>query len=327
MKLATLRTAATDGELVVVSRDLSRMTRVRDIAPTLQAAIDDWAAVRPALEDRYARLSAGEDPAAEPFDPAQAHSPLPRAFQWCDGSVYRAHAVRMQKWIGKPLPESYSEELWMYQGASDAFLAPTEDIPAKSEDWGIDYEAEIAVVTTRVPYGAAPETAAEHIALLMLCNDVSLRNLIPAELEKGFGFVQAKPASAFAPVAITPDEAGSAWRDWRLHVPVRSYVNGKLFGDPDAGEMEHGFDALIAHAARTRALGAGTIVGAGTIASEDPARGTSCLTERRVVEALEHGAPRTEYLRYGDRVRIEAIAEDGTSLFGAIDQRVAPARD
>jgi fumarylacetoacetate (FAA) hydrolase len=210
----------------------------------------------------------------------------------------------------------------MYQGASDAFLAPTEDIPAASEDWGIDYEGEIAVVTTAVPYGASPAQAGAAIALVMLCNDVSLRNLMGAELSKGFGFVQSKPASAFAPVAVTPDELGNAWRDFRLHLPLRSYVNGKLNGDPDAGEMIHGFDRLIAHVAKTRALSAGSIIGGGTVASDDPQRGTSCLAERRVIEMLNTGEMATPFLQFGDRVRLEVLDGDGQSVFGIIDQIV-----
>ena len=213
----------------------------------------------------------------------------------------------------------------MYQGASDGFLAPTEDIPAASEDWGIDYESEIAVITTRVPYGATPAQAGASIALVMICNDVSLRNLIPAELAKGFGFVQSKPASAFSPVAVTPDELGGAWRDFRLYGRLRSYVNGTLFGDPDPGAMVHGFDRIVAHAAKTRALSAGSIIGGGTVANDDPARGTSCITERRVLETFSGGKPITPFLRFGDRVRIEMFGEDGVSLFGAIDQKVAPA--
>jgi fumarylacetoacetate (FAA) hydrolase len=325
VKLATLRSSKPDGELVLVSRDLTRMTRVRDIAPTLQAALDEWSRVRPLLETRYRNLVAGTDVAPEPFDPTAALSPLPRAFQWCDGSVYEAHMQRMAKWIGKPVEPHFHQEPWMYQGASDGFLAPTEDIPAASEDWGIDYESEIAVVTTRVPYGATPAQAGASIALVMICNDVSLRNLIPAELAKGFGFVQSKPASAFSPVAVTPDELGGAWRDFRLYGRLRSYVNGTLFGDPDPGAMVHGFDRIVAHAAKTRALSAGSIIGGGTVANDDPARGTSCITERRVLETFSGGKPITPFLRFGDRVRIEMFGEDGLSLFGAIDQKVAPA--
>jgi fumarylacetoacetate (FAA) hydrolase len=321
MKLATLRTARPDGELVVVSRDLARMAHAADIAPTLQAALDDWATARPRLAERSAALMAGAA-ASEPFDQAQAHSPLPRAYQWCDGSVYIAHTERMSKWIKKEVDPRYTQEPWMYQGASDGFLAPTDDIPAMSEDWGIDYEGEIAVITDAVPYGVPPEKAGMHVALVMLANDVSLRNLMPAELSKGFGFVQTKPASAFSPVCATPDELGAAWRDNRLHLPLKSRVNGRQLGDPDAGAMVHGFDRLIAHTAKTRALAPGSIIGSGTVASRDPARGVSCLQEQRVIEALEFGEAKTPFLRFGDKVRIEMFDATGQSVFGAIDQTV-----
>ena len=321
MKLATLRSSRPDGELVLVSRDLTRMSRVGDIAPTLQAALDDWARLRPQLDARYRDLIAGKAAAAEPFHPDKVSSPLPRAYQWCDGSVYEAHNNRMAQWIKKPIDPQYYIEPAMYQGASDVLLAPTDDIPAASEEWGIDFEGEVAVVTDPVPYGTKPAEAGAHIALVMLCNDVSLRNLIPGELARGFGFVQSKPSSAFSPVAVTPDEL-SGWRDWRLHGRLRCSLNGTLFGDPDAGAMVHGFDRIIAHAARTRALSAGSIVGGGTVANEDPARGTSCITERRVIETLAHGDARTPYLRYGDKIRIEMLDADGHSIFGAIEQRV-----
>jgi len=322
MKLATLRGRGPDGELVVVSRDLTRMARVGDIAPTLQAALDDWRQVKPLLAIRYHALIEGKESGAELFDPTGAHSPLPRAYQWCDGSVFPAHNERMAKWINKPIDPRYYEEPWMYQGASDAFLTPTDPIPGVSEDWGIDYEAEIAVVTDAVPYGVTEQAAGAHIALVMLANDVSLRNLIPAELSKGFGFVQSKPASAFSPVAVTPDELGSAWRDWRLHLRLRSFVNGILFGDPDAGEMIHGFDKLISYVAKTRSLAPGSIIGSGTVANSDPARGTSCIAERRVVETLEHGSPKTPFLRFGDHVKLEMFDLNGQSIFGAIEQGV-----
>jgi fumarylacetoacetate (FAA) hydrolase len=322
MKLATLRGCGLDGELVVVSRDLTRMARVGDIAPTLQAALDDWGQVKPLLAIRYHALIEGKESRAEHFDPMRAHSPLPRAYQWCDGSVFPAHNERMAKWINKPIDPRYYEEPWMYQGASDAFLTPTDPIPGVSEDWGIDYEAEVAVVTDAVPYGVTEQAAGAHIALVMLANDVSLRNLIPAELSKGFGFVQSKPASAFSPVAVTPDELGSAWRDWRLHLRLRSFVNGVLFGDPDAGEMIHGFDKLISYVAKTRSLAPGSIIGSGTVANSDPARGTSCIAERRVVETLEHGSPKTPFLRFGDHIKLEMLDRNGESIFGAIEQEV-----
>jgi fumarylacetoacetate (FAA) hydrolase len=323
MKLATLKNGKPDGELVIVSRDLARMARAADIAPTLQAALDDWSEIRPRLEERSRELNAGGK--SEPFDSKRALSPLPRAYQWCDGSVYEAHMVRMAKWIGKPVDPRFFEEPWMYQGASDGFLAPTDDIPAATEEWGIDYEGEIAVVTTAVPYGATPAKAAGCIALAMLCNDVSLRNIIPPELSKGFGFVQSKPASAFSPVAVTLDELGGAWRESRLHGALHSWVNGVRFGDPDAGAMVHGFDKLIAHTARTRSLSPGTIIGSGTVANNDAARGTSCIAERRVMEILKDGAVTTPFLRHGDRVKLEMLDAGGNSIFGAIEQRVSVA--
>ena len=322
MKLATLKSSKPDGELVVVSSDLKRMARVADVAPTLQTALDDWARLKPRLEERYQRLQSGQEPKAESFDPARVLSPLPRAYQWIDGSVYAGHNERMSKWRNRPLDPRWYQEPWMYQGASDGFLAPTEDIPGVSEEWGIDYEGEVAIVTDFVPYGCKAEDAAKHIVLVMLCNDVSLRNLMEAELSKGFGFVQTKPASAFSPVAVTPDELGAAWRDAAVHLPLHSYVNGKKFGEPDAGEMAHNFARLIAHAAKTRSLAAGTIIGSGTVASKDVKRGVSCLAEQRVNEALEHGSPKTPYLRFGDRIKIEMLDASGQSIFGAIEQTV-----
>ena len=321
MKLATLKSDKPDGELVVVTRDLGRMARVGDIAPNLQAALDDWARARPRLEERFRQLDSGEQP-GEPFDRARAHSPLPRAYQWLDGSVYAGHNERMARWRNIPLNPHYYTEPWMYQGCSDGFLAPTEDIPGASEDWGIDYEGEIAVVTDFVPYGCKTEDAGHHIALVMLANDVSLRELIGDELSKGFGFVQSKPASAFSPVAATPDELGAAWRDSALHRPLLSFINGVKFGDPDAGGMTHNFARLISHAAKTRSLAVGTIVGSGTVAGKDTDRGVSCLAEQRVIEALEHGKAKTPYLRFGDKVRIEMLDERGNSIFGAIEQTV-----
>ena len=319
MKLATLRTQHPDGELVLVSRDLSRMVRAADIAPTLQHALDDWDALRPALEER---ARAAEQPGAEAFAQRQAHSPLPRAYQWVDGSTYQAHNDRMSQWIGRPLDPRFGKEPFMYQGASDHFIPPTGDIAGFSEEWGIDYEGEIAIVTGPVPLGTTAAQAGSLIRLVLLCNDISLRNLIPPELSKNFGFVQSKATSSFAPVAVTPDELGTAWRDCRLHGRLVSIVNGDCFGDPEAGLMLHGFDELIAHVAKTRSLAAGSIIGGGTVADPDPARGTSCITERRVVELLRDGVAKTPYLRRGDRVRLEMLDEAGQSFFGAIDQQV-----
>jgi len=322
MKLATLRNGRRDGELVVVSRDLTRMARVAGIAPTLQAALDDWSRTRPLLQARYERLTAGDEP-GEPFDQRAALSPLPRAYQWADGGVYLAHQQRMRP---EGVPAWFASETSMYQGGSDGFLAPTDDIVHADTAWGIDYEAEVAVITDDVPYGTPEADAGRFIALLMLVNDVSLRNLIPAELGKGFGFFHSKPATAFAPVAVTPDELGAAWTNWRVHGRVRSTINGELWGEPDAGEMSFGFEHLIAYCAKTRSLAAGTIIGAGTIANADVARGFSCIAERRSVEASQSGAATTPYLAFGDRVHIEMLNEQGESIFGAIDQRVAELR-
>jgi fumarylacetoacetate (FAA) hydrolase len=321
MKLASLKSDL-DGELVVVSRDLKKMRRVPEIAPTLQAAFDDWAAVKSCLEQAYRRLMAGEEP-AEDFSEGEAHSPLPRAYQWLDSGVYRAHFERMRR--GQPIPDWLETEPSLYQGGSDGFLTPTGDVRAVSEDWGIDFEGEVAVITDGVPYGTKAADAEKHIQLVMLCNDVSNRILQGHELQRAFGFIHGKPASAFSPVAVTPDELGDAWRDNRLHLPLRCHVNGELFGDPGAGDMMHGFNAIIAYAARTRALLSGSIIGGGTVANADPKRGHATIAEKRSVEELASGAPKTPFLRFGDRVRIEMLDRDGRSIFGAIDQKVVRA--
>jgi fumarylacetoacetate (FAA) hydrolase len=320
VKLASLRAASPDGELVVVSRDLRRMWRAGTVAPTLQAALDDWPATLPALQERYRRLESGAEPHAEPFDEARALAPLPRAYQWLDGRSYTAHRQRITR--GTPIPESFFSHASLYQRASDGFLAPTQDIPAAAEEWEIDFEGEVAVITDAVPCGTAAADAARRIQLVTLANDVSLRALQREEAARGFGLVQGKAPSAFAPVAVTPDELGEAWRGCRVHLPLRCTVNGALVGTPDAGAMVHGFDALIAYAARTRALAAGSIIGGGTVSSPDPACGHACIVERRAVEEMTHGAATTPYLRFGDRVRIEMLDADGRSIFGAIDQRV-----
>ena len=322
MKLATLKSSSPDGELVVVSRDLKRMTSAADIAPSLRQAFDDWARNRPLLEERYRRLMGGLHNAL-PFDEARCHSPLPRSFQWLDGTAYESHRYRMTK--GRPAPEWFLKEPAVYQGRSDGFLAPTQDVPIGSEDWGIDFEGEVAVVTSYVPYGASPAVAATKIELVMLVNDVSLRNLQAVELQKSFGFTRSKPASVFSPVCVTPDELGSHWRDNRLHLPVRCSINGKLFGDPDAGEAVHGLDKMVSYCALTQALSAGTIVGGGTVSNHDPKRGYATIAEARSVEEAADGAPKTPFLKYGDRVRIEVLDERGQSIFGAIDHKMAPA--
>ncbi|WP_070887008.1 fumarylacetoacetate hydrolase family protein [Pseudomonas sp. D1-3] len=322
MKLASLNHGR-DGALLVVSRDLSRAVRVAQIAPTLQAALDDWASRRPQLEAVYQRLNDGLEAEAFDFDQGVCHSPLPRAYHWADGSAYVNHVELVRKARGAEMPESFWHEPLMYQGGSDSFIAPQAPIRLGDEAWGIDLEAELAVITDDVPMGATPAQAAGHIQLLMLVNDVSLRNLVPGELAKGFGFYQSKPSSSFSPVAVTPDELGDSWRDGRVHRPLVSHINGALFGQPDAGtDMTFDFPTLVAHAARTRPLGSGTIIGSGTVSNYDRSAGSSCLAERRMLEVIECGEAKTPFLKFGDRVRIEMFDGAGASIFGAIDQVV-----
>jgi fumarylacetoacetate (FAA) hydrolase len=319
MKLASTRSPSLDGELVVVSRDLRKMCRVGAIAATLQVALDDWLQVRPRLEECFLRLEAGKETRAEPFEEARVCSPLPRAYQWLDGRAYPAHRERISG--GAPIPEWFFREAGLLQRASDYFLAPQQDIAVLSEDWEIDFEGEVVVVTNYVPYGIAASEAMQHIQLVMLANDVSLRALQREEATRAFGMIHGKPAGSFSPVAVTPDELGDAWHHSRLHLPLRCSVNGALIGQPDAGAMVYGFDAQIAYAARSRSLGAGTIVGAGTASNTDPTRGHACIIERRAVEEMQ-GAAKTAYLRFGDRVRIEMHDPAGRSIFGAIDQKI-----
>jgi fumarylacetoacetate (FAA) hydrolase len=334
MKLATLKAGGRDGTLVVVSRDLVTCQAVPDIARTLQAALDDWDRAAPRLREVYEQLNAGTAPEADSFIEAECASPLPRAFQWADGSAYLNHVELVRKARGAQVPPSFYLDPLMYQGGSDAFVGPCDPIAVLSEDWGVDLEAEVAVVTGDVPMGATVEQAAGAIRLVMLVNDVSLRNLIPKELEKGFGFFQSKPASAFSPVAVTPDELGAAWADSRLHLPLLVTLNGQPFGRPDAGEdMSFSFAQLVAHAARTRELGAGSIIGSGTVSNKQGSLhgssianggvGYCCLAELRMYETIEQGAPQTPFLRFGDTVRIEMLDAAGASIFGAIDQEVA----
>lgn len=329
MKLASLRAGGRDGTLVVVSRDLSRAIRVPGIAPTLQAALDDWAACHAELASVYRLLNDGHLAAsagahAFAFDPRAAAAPLPRAYQFADGSAYLWHVELVRRARGAEMPPSFFDDPLMYQGLSDGMLGPHDDIVVADESHGVDFEAELAVITDDVPMGISAADAGRHVKLVTLMNDVSLRNLVAPEMAKGFGFFHAKPASAFAPVAATPDELGAAWRDARLHLPIVTEFNGTRFGAPEAGEdMQFGFDRLIAHAARTRRLGAGTIIGSGTVSNRDPARGSSCIAERRTLEQLAEGGPRTPFMRFGDRVRIEMHDAQGRSMFGAIDQRVA----
>ena len=333
MKLATLANGTRDGRLVVVSRDLTFATDAGSIAKTLQEALDDWTHLAPRLATLAISLEAGSVP-RERFREHEALSPLPRAFQWIDGSAYLSHVELVRKARGAAMPPEFFTDPLLYQGGSDAFLAPRAPIRMPDESFGIDFEGEVAVIVKDVPMGADRTEAAASIVLVVLVNDVSLRNLIPAELAKGFGFFQSKPSSAFSPVAVTPDELGIAWDGGRLHLPLLVSRNGELFGRPDAGAgMHFDFPALIAHAARTRPLGAGTIIGSGTVSNKEadgsPARpinaggvGYSCLAEARMVEAMTGGAPATEFLRFGDTVRIEMKNAGGQSVFGAIEQTV-----
>ena len=326
MKLATLRDGTRDGRLVVVSRDLSLAVPVPTIAPTLQAALDEWSRTEQRLRAVSLRMEAGAADGAIPFDPAQAMAPLPRAYHWVDGSAYVNHVELVRRARNADMPPSFWTDPLVYQGGSDDLLGPMDDVPVASEDYGIDLEAEVAVVTDDVPMLTSAEDAASHVKLLLLVNDWSLRNLIPAELAKGFGFYQSKPATAFSPVAVTPDELGDAWRNSRVHLPLVSHINGQLFGQPDAGvDMTFDFAELIAHVTKTRRLGAGAIVGSGTVSNYDRSRGSSCLAERRALEQIEHGKPLTTFLMFGDRVRIEMFGQDGASIFGAIDQKVVQA--
>jgi len=335
MKLASLAEGR-DGRLVVVSRDLARMTPAESVAPTLQAALDDWVAAAPKLQALCDKLNAGEIE-GEPFDEAACHSPLPRAYQWADGSAYINHVELVRKARDADVPESFYSDPLMYQGGSDAFLKPTGDIPLGDPKWGCDMEGEIAVITDDVPVGVTEKDALSHIKLVALCNDVSLRGLIPAELAKGFGFFQSKPPSAFSPVAVTPDELGEAWRDGLLHRPLRVDYNGEPFGRAEAGvDATFSLARLVAHAAKTRPLCAGTIVGSGTVSNKgadggpgkpvsEGGLGYSCIAEIRMIETIADGEARTPFMKPGDRVRIEMLDDEGRSIFGAIDQRVAAA--
>ena len=325
MKLATYQDGSRDGQLVVVSRDLSTAHYASGIATRLQQVLDDWNFLSPQLEDLYLTLNHGKARHAFAFEPRQCMAPLPRAFQWADGSAFINHVELVRQARGAEVPESFYGDPLMYQGGSDDFLGPTDDIVVPDEAFGIDFEAELAVVTGDVPMGSGADAALEGIRLLMLANDVSLRNLIPDELAKGFGFFQSKPATAFSPVAVTPDELGGAWRGGRVHLNLESVWNGRRVGLCDAGqEMTFHFGQLIAHICKTRNVRAGSIVGSGTVSNKDWSRGYSCIAEKRAIETIESGAPKTEFMRYGDTIRIEMKGTDGASVFGAIEQKVAP---
>jgi fumarylacetoacetate (FAA) hydrolase len=327
LKLASLKSAQRDGQLIIVDRALRRYVPVPHIAPTLQAALDSWDATEPKLRAAAIELELADPVRAQPFDARACAAPLPRAYQWLDGSAYLHHVELVRKARGADMPASFRTDPLMYQGGSDALLGACDAAAFASEEHGIDLEAEVAVVTDDVPLGVTAAAAARHVKLIVLVNDWSLRNLVPGELAKGFGFLQSKPASAFSAIAATPDELADAWRDGKLHLPLVSHINGELLGRPNAGvDMSFSFYELLAHAARTRRLSAGTILGSGTVANRDPERGCSCLAERRTLEVLKYGAARTPFLKFGDRVRIEMLAEDGASIFGALDQEVVRSR-
>jgi len=323
MKLATLKTPQRDGQLIVVSQNLKLATKVPDIAQTLQQALDNWAKCEKPLQVVYQELNEGKVKESFEFDPVKVTSPLPRAYQWADASAYVNHVQLVRKSRGVEMPESFWTDPLMYQGGSDSFLGPRDPIVLADEAWGIDFEAEVAVITNDVPMGISPEAARNHIVLFMLVNDVSLRNLAKAELEKGFGFFNCKPSSSYSPVAVTPDELGKAWDGQKVHLPLISHFNGKLFGEPNAGEdMTFGFPELIAHAAKTRPLTAGTIIGSGTVSNVDRSKGSSCIVEKRMLETIEQGKPATEFMKFGDNVRIQMLDHSQQSIFGAIDQTV-----
>lgn len=323
MKLASYNNGRRDGQLMLVSRDLTKTVAVPAIAHTMQQLLDGWDLLRPQLQELYDALNEGMLDNAQAFDEAKCLSPLPRAYQWADGSAYVNHVELVRKARGAEMPETFWTDPLFYQGGSDSFIAPKADIPLASEDWGIDFESEIAVITDDVPMGVSTDNAAKHIKLLMLVNDVSLRNLIPGELAKGFGFFQSKPSSSFSPVAVTPDELGVRWEDSKVHLPLITYLNGELFGRPNAGvDMTFNFSQLIAHVAKTRPLGAGAIIGSGTISNYDRSAGSSCLAEKRMLEVIAEGKATTPFMRFGDTVRIEMLDDNDVTIFGSIDQKV-----
>lgn len=323
MKLGSLKEGGRDGTLVVVSRDLTRAVRATAVAPTLQRALEDWSNAAPRLNALSDALNAGQAEDAFDLDVAALAAPLPRAFEFVDGSAYLPHVERVRRARGAEVPESFYVDPLMYQATSAGFLGPRDPVKVVDAGYGIDLEAEIVVITDDVPMAVSPERAAMHIQLVGLVNDVSLRNLIPGELAKGFGFLQSKPRSALSPVFVTPDELADAWQGNKVHLPLVTHINGAWFGAPEAGvDMQFDFSQLVAHAAKTRPLSAGTIVGSGTIANEDTSKGASCFAEKRTVETLETGKPVTPFLSFGDSVRIEMFDGSGKTIFGAIDQRI-----
>lgn len=322
MKLATLKNGTRDGKLIVVSRDNKTYADASDIAPTMQAALDRWDEVEMKLKERFIELEKGAR-VAGPVDVNKLAAPLPRAYEWIDGSAYINHIVLVRKARGAEPPATLRTDPLVYQGGSSYMIGPTDDIVIKDPSWGADFESEVTVVLGDVPQGTTKNEAAKYVRLVMLCNDVSLRNLIPAELEKGFGFFLSKPASAFSPFAVTPDELGESWHEGRVHLPLVTHLNGKKFGDPDAGkEMHFSFFDLIEHITKTRAFTAGTILGSGTVSNEDRSRGSSCLQELRMIEKIDTGTMTTPFLKSGDTIEIEMKDGQGRSIFGKISQRV-----
>lgn len=323
MKLGSLKQGGRDGTMIVVSRDLQKAVTVSTIAYTLQQALEDWHNTAPRLNAIYEALNTGSLPDAFALDMNLLAAPLPRAYEFVDGSAYLPHVERVRKARGAEVPQSFYVDPLMYQATSAGFLGPRDDIPVMSEDYGIDLEAEVVVVTDDVPMAVTAEQAVEHIQLIGLINDVSLRNLIPDELAKGFGFLQSKPRSALSPLLVTPDELGELWKDCKVHLPLVTHINGQLFGAPDAGvDMQFSFAQLIAHVAKTRPLSAGTIVGSGTVANQDESVGASCLAEKRTLEVIASGKPSTSFLKFGDCVRIEMLDQQEKSIFGAIEQKI-----
>ena len=321
MKLASINQGR-DGQLIVVDNQMQRYVSATEIAPTLQAALDNWDNCKQPLAALYLQLENGEID-SQAFNSEICASPLPRAFQWADGSAYVNHVELVRKARNAEMPSSFWTDPLMYQGGSDSFLGPREDIAVADEAWGIDFEAEVAVIVGDVPMGISSSEATKYIQLVILVNDVSLRNLIPGELAKGFGFFHAKPSSAFSPVAVTPDVLGSAWDGAKLHLPLRAILNGDLVGEPNAGvDMTFDFGQLIAHAAKTRPLCAGTIVGSGTVSNLDRSKGSCCLAEVRMLETIANGSATTEFMSFGDRIQIDMLDDNGQSIFGEIDQKV-----
>jgi fumarylacetoacetate (FAA) hydrolase len=326
MKLATLKNGTRDGQLVVVSRDLAWALDARSVALTLQEAIENWCVIEPRLQELASQLNSGNAVAAFAFDPARAMAPLPRAYQWCDGSAFLSHGALMQKAFNLAPIDGVEHTPLMYQGAGDDFIGARDDIALPSESQGIDFEGEFVVLVDDVPMGCSAEQAQQHIKLILQINDVSLRALAPREMNTGFGFLQAKPSSSFAPLAITPDELGDAWRDGRVHLPLQVHWNGQWFGHPHGGQMNFSFGQLIAHAALTRRLRAGTLIGSGTVSNAERSAGSACIAERRAIEMIEYGVAQTGFMRFGDRVYMDVTGSDGQSLFGAIDQCIVQAQ-